>query len=63
MNGLVKSVRHIQIQKIAFTTQLYTAIITYEIHPTHYDESDDIEAVKNLSFKDYLIDDIERQKQ
>ena len=48
MNGLVKAVRHIQIKKIAFTPQLYCAIITYEAHPTEFDESDDIEAQKNL---------------
>jgi len=48
MNGLVKSIRHIQINKIAFSPQLYSAIITYESHPTEHDESDDIEAQKNL---------------
>ena len=51
MNGLVKAVRHIQIKKIAFTPQLYSAIITYETHPTEYDESDDIEAQKDLMNK------------
>ena len=54
MNGLVKTIRHIQIKKISFTPQLYTAIVTYETHPTEYDEygeydeSDDIEHQKNL---------------
>ena len=51
MNGLVKAVRHIQIKKIAFTPQLYTAIITYEAHPTQYDESDDIEYQKKYMIK------------
>jgi len=51
MNSLVKSVRHIQIKKIAFSPQLYTAIITYETHPTEYDESDDIEHQKDLMNK------------
>tara|TARA_R110000824_G_scaffold297595_1_gene485831 strand:- start:157 stop:375 length:219 start_codon:yes stop_codon:yes gene_type:complete len=55
MNGLVKTIRHIQIKKIAYTPQLYTAIITYEAHPTEFDESDDIEAQKNLMNK--LIND------
>ena len=55
MNGLVKSVRHIQIKKIAYTPQLYTAIITYETHPTQYDESDDIESQTDLINK--LIND------
>jgi hypothetical protein len=48
MNGLVKTIRHIQIKKISFTPQLYTAIVTYETHPTEYDEYDDIEHQKNL---------------
>jgi len=48
MNSLVKTVRHIQLKRIAFTPKLYQAIITYEVHPTEYDESDDIEAQKNL---------------
>jgi hypothetical protein len=48
MNGLVKAVRHIQIKKVAFTPQLYSAIITYETYPTEYDVSDDIEAQKDL---------------
>ena len=32
MNGLVKSVKHIQLKKIALTPKLYTALITYETH-------------------------------
>jgi hypothetical protein len=50
MSALVKSVRHVQIKKIAFTPDLYTALITYEsyYHPCEYDESDDIEHQKNL---------------
>jgi hypothetical protein len=51
MNGLVKSVRHVQLKKIAFTPKLFQAIITYESHPSHpceHDESDDIEHQKKL---------------
>jgi hypothetical protein len=50
MNALVKSVRHVQIKKIAYSPDLYTALITYEPyhHPCEYDESDDIEHQKNL---------------
>ncbi len=55
MNQLVKAVRHIQINKIAYTPSLYTAVITYEAHPAEYDESDDIEFQKDLMNK--LIND------
>jgi hypothetical protein len=51
MNHLVKSIKHIQINKIASTPQLFNAIITYEIHPTEHDESDEIEAQKHLIHK------------
>ena len=51
MNQLVKAVRHIQINKIAYTPSLYTAVITYEAHPAEYDESDDIEFQKDLMNK------------
>tara|TARA_R110000824_G_scaffold18039_3_gene72241 strand:- start:1054 stop:1323 length:270 start_codon:yes stop_codon:yes gene_type:complete len=48
MNGLVKSVRHIQIKQIAYSPKIFQAIIDYETHPTNYDESDDIEYQKQL---------------
>ena len=53
MNGLVKSIRHIQLKKISVLPELYTALITYETHPNsceydEYNESDDIENQKNL---------------
>jgi len=48
MNGLVKSVRHIQVKQIAYCPNLFKAIITYEPHPTEYDESDDLEYQKDL---------------
>jgi len=48
MNGLVKTIRHIQIKKISVIPHVYTAILTYETHPTEDDEDDDIEHQKNL---------------
>ena len=48
MNGLVKSVRHIQVKKIAYAPKLFEMLIEYEPHPTEYDESDDLEYQKQL---------------
>ena len=48
MSGLVKSVRHIQVKKIAYCPNLFKAIITYEPHSTEWDESDDLEYQKKL---------------
>ena len=39
MNRLAKSVRHIQIKQIAYSPKLFEATITYEPHPTKYDEN------------------------
>ena len=55
MNNIVKSVRHIHIQKIAFTPNLFQAIITYEPHPYEGDETDELERQKGLVNK--LIND------
>tara|TARA_R110000824_G_scaffold6531_2_gene30166 strand:+ start:1899 stop:2093 length:195 start_codon:yes stop_codon:yes gene_type:complete len=46
MNGVIKAVRHIQVKNIAYHPHLFKAIITYETHPTQYDESDDLEYQK-----------------
>jgi hypothetical protein len=63
MNNIVKSVKHIHIQQIAYTPQIFQAIITYEPfhHPPkgqgftgEHDESDELERQKNLVNK--LID-------
>jgi|TARA_Y100001973_G_C5140096_1_gene302470 hypothetical protein len=51
MNRLVKSIRHIQIKKISYHPKLFEASITYEPHPTLYDESDDLEYQKSLMNK------------
>ena len=48
MIGLIKAVRRVQVKQIAYCPNLFKAIITYEMHPTEYDESDDIEAQKEL---------------
>ena len=48
---MIRNIRHIQIKKIAYTPNLFKAIITYESHPTEYDESDDIEYQKGLMNK------------
>ena len=48
---MIRNIRHIQIKKIAYTPNLFKAIITYEAHPTEYDESDDIEYQKGLMNK------------
>jgi hypothetical protein len=50
MIGVVKAVRRVQVKKIAYCPNLFKAIITYEMHshPTEHDESDDIEAQKEL---------------
>ena len=49
-NGLVKSVRHIQVKQISFHPKLFEAIITYQPHPTEFNESDELEYQKLPSF-------------
>ena len=48
MNGLVKSVRHIQVKKISCNPKIFQALINYEPHPTEFDESDELEYQKQL---------------
>jgi len=48
MNGLVKTVKHIQVKQISYCPKIFEALITYEPHPTEYDESDDLEYQKKL---------------
>tara|TARA_R110000824_G_scaffold157869_3_gene331402 strand:- start:2976 stop:3164 length:189 start_codon:yes stop_codon:yes gene_type:complete len=48
MIGVIKSVRRVQVKQIAYCPNIFKAVITYEMHPTEYDESDDIEAQKEL---------------
>ena len=52
---MIKVVRHIQLNKIAYSPNLFKAIITYETYSNEYDESDDLEYQKELMntlFKD-----------
>ena len=51
---MAKSIRHIQIKQIAYTPKLFEACITYEPHPTEYDESDDLEYQKNNPQTNFL---------
>ena len=48
MNALVKTVKHIQVKQISYCPKIFEALITYEPHPTEYDESDDLEYQKKL---------------
>jgi hypothetical protein len=45
---MIKVVRYIQLNKIAYLPNLFKAIITYETHSNGYDESDDLEYQKEL---------------
>tara|TARA_R110000824_G_scaffold3860_1_gene18491 strand:+ start:2706 stop:2921 length:216 start_codon:yes stop_codon:yes gene_type:complete len=55
MGQFIKFVRHIQVKNIAYHPNLFRAIITYESHPTLYDESDDLEYQKTVINK--LVND------
>jgi hypothetical protein len=46
---MIKNIRHIQIKKVAYCPNLFKAILTFEKHPTTYDESDDLEYIKKVS--------------
>ena len=48
---MIKVVRHIQLNKIAYSPNLFKAIITYETYSNEYDESDDLEYQKELMNK------------
>ena len=48
MLGIIKKVRHVQVKQVQYCPNIFKAIITYEMHPTEYDESDDIESQKDL---------------
>ena len=45
---MIRNIRHIQIKKVAYHPNLFKAILTYEQHPTEYDESDDLEYQKKI---------------
>tara|TARA_B110001454_G_C12682389_1_gene418654 strand:+ start:1020 stop:1214 length:195 start_codon:yes stop_codon:yes gene_type:complete len=60
MNKVIKSVRHIQLKKIAYTPNLYKAVVYYESHSTEYDESDDLEYQKNIMEKMFKLPSTEK---
>ena len=45
---MLRNIRHIQIKKIAYSPNLFKAIIIFEDNNNSYDESDDIEYIKYL---------------
>ena len=49
---MIRNIRHIQIKKVAYHPNLFKAILTFEKHPTEYDESDDIEYQKKIPIVD-----------
>jgi len=50
---MIKSVRHIQINKISYTPNLFKAVFTYEPYSNKYDESDEIEHNKKKNLRYY----------
>jgi|TARA_R110002020_G_scaffold85926_6_gene212032 hypothetical protein len=51
---MIRNIRHIQIKKVAYHPNLFKAILTYEKHPTEWDESDDLEYQKNNPQTNFL---------
>ena len=49
---MIKVIRRIQLNKISYSPQLFTTLNIKQIHPTQYDESDDIEYQKQFIKKD-----------
>ena len=45
---LIRNIRHIQIKQVAYHPNLFKAVITFEKTNIDYDESDDIEYLKNV---------------
>tara|TARA_R100001086_G_scaffold249653_1_gene190197 strand:+ start:2240 stop:2452 length:213 start_codon:yes stop_codon:yes gene_type:complete len=45
---LIRNIRHIQIKQVAYHPNLFKAVITFENSNIDYDESDDIEYLKNV---------------
>ena len=62
MYRLAKSIRHIQIKQIAYCPKLFEATITYEPHPTEYDESDDLEYQKKIPVDCVPCEEMERKR-
>ena len=55
--SLIKNIRHIQLNKISYSPNLFNACITYEPYSNKYDESDEIEVNKQKDLMNKLIKD------
>ena len=51
---MIRNIRHIQIEKIAYHPNLFKAILTFERPNIIYDESDDIDYIKSKDVEDKL---------
>ena len=54
MSSVIKKIYNIQLNKIAYSHNLFKAVITYESHPTEHDESDELEYQKNFIQKNLI---------
>ena len=54
---MIKVVRHIQLNKISYSPNLFKAVIVYEPYSNEYDESDEIEYNKQKKLLNKLIKD------
>jgi len=54
---MIKSIKHIQINKISYTPILFKAVINYEPYNNEYDQSDEIENNKQKNLLNKLIKD------
>ena len=55
--SLIKNIKHIQLNKISYSPNLFKAIITYEPYTNEFDESDEIELNKQKQIINELIKD------
>ena len=55
-HSIIRNIRHIQIKKIAYTPNLFKAIIIFEKPNIEYDESDDIEHIKLRDLDNFLTE-------
>ena len=59
---MIRNIRHIQIKKVAYHPNLFKAVLTYEKHPTEYDESDDLEYQKKIPVDCVPCEEMERKR-
>ena len=55
--SLIKNIKHIQLNKISYSPNLFKAIITYEPYTNEFDESDEIELNKQKQIINELLKD------